>query len=149
MKYLNVLLLAASFATIAPLAASAQPTLPQRCTNDALVGAPAEARVHWTRRCAFRHRVGNPNFWFDSGIPAANGGSLKDYLEYATSAPSCSRTRYIKTTASSTRTKKATHGTSLHRSTWSATANRRRQDITDPRALLVSLVSLITKGVLI
>jgi hypothetical protein len=82
MKYLNLLLLAAIFATSAPLVASAQPTLPQRCNNDALVGAPAEARVHWTRRCAFRHRVGNPNFWFDSGIPAANGGTLKDYLEY-------------------------------------------------------------------
>lgn len=62
--------------------ASAQPVLSQRCAADTLSGAASEARVNWARRCALIYRVNNPAAWFDYGVPAANGGNLREYEEY-------------------------------------------------------------------
>ena len=83
-SWLHILLLATLLASICASVARAQPVLSQRCNNDTLVGAAAEARVNWARRCSLVYRVNNPAAWFDLGIPAANGGTLKEYQEYDT-----------------------------------------------------------------
>lgn len=76
-------LLVTTVLAVAPNAAQAQPTLPQRCAADTLTPAQAEARLQWARRCALMANVGNPGAWFDTFIPAANGGgNLKEYVEY-------------------------------------------------------------------
>jgi hypothetical protein len=61
--------------------AAAQPILLQRCNADNLDPVAATARIEWARKCALLTRVGNPNNWFDTGMPALNGGNLVDYLE--------------------------------------------------------------------
>lgn len=61
--------------------ASAQPILLQRCNTDSLDPTAAAARIEWARRCGLTTHVGNPNGGFDTGVPAANGGNLYEYLE--------------------------------------------------------------------
>jgi hypothetical protein len=70
--------------TIASMAgpAQSQPILTQRCNADNLDPTAAEARLTWARRCALTQHVGNINAWFDTFIPASNGGgNLKEYTE--------------------------------------------------------------------
>ncbi|SEU37128.1 Hint domain-containing protein [Stigmatella erecta] len=61
--------------------AEAQPILLQRCSADNLSPAEALARIEWARKCALSQRVGSPGAGFDTGIPAANGGNLIEYVE--------------------------------------------------------------------
>lgn len=61
--------------------ASAQPILLQRCNADSLDPTAAAARIEWARKCGLTLHVGNPNGGFDTGVPAANGGNLYEYLE--------------------------------------------------------------------
>lgn len=69
------------FAAIPTEEAAAQPILLQRCNADNLDPVAAAARIEWARNCALLTRVGNPNNSFDTGMPALNGGTLRDYLE--------------------------------------------------------------------
>jgi hypothetical protein len=52
-----------------------------RCDADRLSPRQARERLEWVRRCALSQNVGSSSAWFDSGMPAANGGTLKDYSE--------------------------------------------------------------------
>ncbi len=62
-----------------PGVALAQSVLSQRCTIDNSSASQAEARVEWMRRCALQNV--NPGAWFDTGLAAGNGGTLRDYQE--------------------------------------------------------------------
>ncbi len=65
-----------------PMQAEAQPVLTARCTTDNLdTNVKAEARVEWARKCGTIQNVGDPATWYDTGLTAATGGTLKDYLE--------------------------------------------------------------------
>lgn len=64
-----------------PTQVEATPILLQRCTVDSLSIQQAEARIKWARKCGLTKNVGSPSFDFDTGIPAANGGTLMDYVE--------------------------------------------------------------------
>jgi len=65
-----------------PMQAEAQPILTARCTIDNLdTNAKAEARVEWARKCGTIQNVGDPLASYDTGLSAATGGTLKDYLE--------------------------------------------------------------------
>lgn len=77
----------ALFLTVAATGiAAAQPTLLQRCATDNLDPAAGEARLNWARRCALSLNVpGGAANWVDYGEAAANGGTLKDYVEVAAS----------------------------------------------------------------
>ncbi|MFL5351374.1 Hint domain-containing protein [Archangium sp.] len=70
-----------AIAVLLPGAADAQPILQQRCSTDSLDTAQAEARLNWARRCSLVTHVMNPANYFDTGIPASNGGFLYEYAE--------------------------------------------------------------------
>jgi hypothetical protein len=80
-QFWGVFVTLAVFAAIPTEEASAQPILLQRCSADNLDPTAATARIEWARKCALLTRVGSPNNWFDTGMPALNGGNLIDYLE--------------------------------------------------------------------
>ncbi len=80
-QFTGVFVALAVFAAIPTEEASAQPILLQRCSADNLDPTAATARIEWARNCALLTRVGSPNNWFDTGMPALNGGNLVDYLE--------------------------------------------------------------------
>lgn len=76
----GIVILAA--AVLLPMQAEAQPVLTVRCTIDNLdTNAKAEARVEWARKCGTIQNVGDPNAWYDTGLSAASGGTLREYLE--------------------------------------------------------------------
>lgn len=79
----------------APAPAQAQRALLTRCEMDNLDPALAEARLQWARRCALTSFVVHPEMWFDTGVPASNGGTLKDYAEYDISANPLGWNSYI------------------------------------------------------
>ena len=62
-----------------PGATLAQPILQQRCAVDSQGLSQGEARLEWGRRCALSKS--SPAAWFDTGLPAASGGTLRDYIE--------------------------------------------------------------------
>ncbi|ADO74437.1 hypothetical protein [Stigmatella aurantiaca] len=64
-----------------PPQAEAQPILQLKCNLDSRNPSQAEARVYWARRCALTTHVIAPGAYFDTYIPAATGGTLKDYAE--------------------------------------------------------------------
>lgn len=64
-----------------PQQANAQPLLQQRCIADSRNPSQAEARIHWARRCALTTHAISPGAYYDTYSPAANGGTLKDYVE--------------------------------------------------------------------
>jgi len=69
-------------ALLLPEQAQAQVIISTRCTTDNLdTNAKAEARVEWARKCGTIQNVGDPAAWYDTGLSAATGGTLKDYLE--------------------------------------------------------------------
>ncbi len=89
-------LLATAALAAAPSAAQAQPILAQRCAEDQLTAAQAEARLQWARRCALVVNVRNPAAWFDTFVPSANGaGTLKEYVEYDTATNFWGQNSYI------------------------------------------------------
>lgn len=68
-----------------PMQAGAQPILSYRCTVDNVTtNAGAEARVEWARRCGTRANMGDAITWYNTGLTAASGGTLKEYLEVDT-----------------------------------------------------------------
>jgi hypothetical protein len=72
----------ATVMVLAPGLAGAQDIIAQRCTIDSLDSAQAEARLIWARRCALVTHIMSPANYFDTGVPASNGGTLLDYREY-------------------------------------------------------------------
>jgi hypothetical protein len=69
-------------AVLLPTTSKADPLLKGRCSTDNLdTNAKAEARVDWARKCATLQNVGDTTAWYDTGLNAANGGTLKDYKE--------------------------------------------------------------------
>jgi hypothetical protein len=93
---LATLLLATAVLAAAPSAAQAQPILAQRCNEDRLTPAQAEARLQWARRCALVVNVRNPVSWFDTFVPSANGaGNLKEYVEYDSATNVWGQNSYI------------------------------------------------------
>jgi hypothetical protein len=82
MQRLSKLVFVASFLAI-PMGASAQPILTQRCQNDSLSPAQAQARIEWMRTCAL-DLASVPGTVFDTGMTAAPDymTALMDYSEY-------------------------------------------------------------------
>ncbi|WP_224364841.1 Hint domain-containing protein [Hyalangium versicolor] len=65
-----------------PMYVHAQPILTARCTVDSLsTNTEAAARVEWARRCGVVQNVGDPAAAYNTGLSAASGGTLKEYLE--------------------------------------------------------------------
>ncbi|ADO74438.1 Hint domain-containing protein [Stigmatella aurantiaca] len=60
--------------------------LEQRCTEDSLDPAQAIQRNEWARKCGLTYNSGGTGAYFNTGMPAANGGYLYDYSE-TTSGP--------------------------------------------------------------
>ncbi len=60
-----------------------------RCDTDRLSVRQARERLDWVRQCALSQNVGSKSAWLDTGIPASNGSTLKDYSEAG--APSSRR----------------------------------------------------------
>jgi hypothetical protein len=81
MQRVSKLVVLASFLAI-PMGASATPILTQRCQNDSLSIAQAQARIEWMRTCAMSKPT-VPGTVFDTGMLAADGMThLMDYSEY-------------------------------------------------------------------
>ncbi|AKJ06035.1 intein [Archangium gephyra] len=69
-------------AILLPTQAGAQPILTTRCTLDnRATNAEAEARVEWARKCGLLRNVGSPALTRNTGLAAANGGTLLEYDE--------------------------------------------------------------------